>query len=189
MNKFIIIEGVDNVGKDTQQNLIIKNLQELTFQTLHYSTLPFKNPEAYKEYSTKMYDDMFRMMLALDNSHISLIFNRSHLGEAVYSPMYRNYSGDYVFDIEKPYVNSLKDKLYLITLVGDPQILKMRDDGLSHSSELSNIENEVRLFTKAHKMSNIKNKLLINIGSMNAIDVNNHIMDFLEEKNICCYEA
>ena len=35
------------------------------------------------------------------DTDINLIFNRSHLGETVYSPLYRGYSGDYVFDIEK----------------------------------------------------------------------------------------
>jgi len=37
MSKFIIIEGTDNTGKDTQQNLIIKKVNDLVFQKLHYS--------------------------------------------------------------------------------------------------------------------------------------------------------
>ena len=114
-----------------------------------------------------MYDDMFKMMIGLKDSEISLIFNRSHLGETVYSPLYRDYSGDYIFDIEKEYVNDLKDKLYLITLVGDPNIIQKRDDGLSHSSKLEDIQREVNLFTTAHRKSNIKNKILINIGFFN----------------------
>jgi thymidylate kinase len=184
MNKFIIIEGIDNVGKDTQQKLIIKRQPHLTFQTLHYSTLPFNSADFYKSYSAKMYDDMFKMMLGLKDSEISLIFNRSHLGETVYSPLYRDYSGDYIFDIEKEYVNDLKDKLYLITLIGDPNIIQRRDDGLSHSSKLEDIQREVDLFMAAHRKSYIKNKILINIGSMMITEVNDIIMDFLREKNI-----
>ena len=34
MGKFIIIEGTDNVGKDTQQDLIIKNMSEHVFHKL-----------------------------------------------------------------------------------------------------------------------------------------------------------
>lgn len=184
MNKFIILEGIDNVGKNVQQNLIVKRQPHLTFQTLHYSTLPFKSADFYKSYSAKMYDDMFKMMIGLKDSEISLIFNRSHLGETVYSPLYRDYSGDYIFDIEKGYVNDLKDKLYLITLVGDTNIIQKRDDGLSHSSKLEDIEREIELFTIAHRKSNIKNKMLINIGSMGITEVNDIIMDFLREKNI-----
>ena len=50
-----------------------------------------------------MYDDMFKLMINSKDKDINLIFNRSHLGETVYSPLYRGYSGDYIFDIEKKY--------------------------------------------------------------------------------------
>ena len=43
MSKFIIIEGTDNVGKDTQQDLIIERLENLVFHKLHYSSLPFRD--------------------------------------------------------------------------------------------------------------------------------------------------
>ena len=52
MSKFIIIEGTDNTGKDTQQNLIIKKVNDLVFQKLHYSSLPFKgDKEKHISYS------------------------------------------------------------------------------------------------------------------------------------------
>ena len=52
MSKFIIIEGTDNTGKDTQQNLIIEKLNKLVFHKIHYSSLPFKNDvEKHTEYS------------------------------------------------------------------------------------------------------------------------------------------
>ena len=64
MSKFIIIEGTDNTGKDTQQNLIIEKLHNLVFHKLHYSSLPFKDDvEKHVNYSTKMYNDMFKMIL------------------------------------------------------------------------------------------------------------------------------
>ena len=58
MSKFIIIEGTDNVGKDTQQDLIIKNMSEHVFHKLHYSALPFKDDKEKhatysKEYGTQ----------------------------------------------------------------------------------------------------------------------------------------
>ena len=74
-----------------------------------------------------MYDDMFKMMMNNKEDGVNMIFNRSHLGESVYSPLYRNYSGDYIFDIEKKYVDKLRKELYLITLTNDPHtILKER---------------------------------------------------------------
>lgn len=181
MSKLIIIEGCDNTGKDTQQNLIIKELKNLVFQKMHYSSLPFNESDDHIKYSSKLYDDMFKLMLYAKDNDTNIIFNRSHLGETVYSPFYRGYSGDYVFDIESKYVNDLKDNLYLITLVNDPKIILSRDDGKSYYQNVKDIEKEVSQFKRAHRKSKITNKLLINIGTMNADAVSKIIMSFLAD--------
>jgi len=184
MSKFIIIEGTDNVGKDTQQNLIIEKLNNLIFHKVHYSSLPFKNDvDKHTSYSKQMYTDMFRMMNECKDKDINIIFNRSHLGESVYSPLYRGYSGDYVFDIEKEYVNRLRENLYLITLTNDPQIIMSRDDGKSFYGNEEEVKAEVDGFNRAHRLSKIKNKLLVNIGTMSAEDVSKIIIDFLSHEN------
>jgi len=184
MSKFIIIEGTDNTGKDTQQNLIIEKLNNLIFHKVHYSSLPFKNDvDKHTSYSKQMYTDMFRMMNECKYKDINIIFNRSHLGESVYSPLYRGYSGDYVFDIEKEYVNKLRENLYLITLTNDPQIIMSRDDGKSFYGNEEEVKAEVDGFNRAHRLSKIKNKLLINIGTMSAEDVSKIIIDFLSHEN------
>lgn len=184
MSKFIIIEGTDNTGKDTQQNLIIEKINNLVFQKLHYSSLPFKeDKEKHISYSQKLYDDMFKLMLKCKDENINLIFNRSHLGETVYSPLYRQYSGDYVFDIEKLYVNQLRKELYLITLSNDPHTILKRDDGLSFYGNEEEVKAEIDGFNRAHRLSKIKNKLLLNIGTMSAEEVSNIIIDFLNHEN------
>ena len=77
MSKFIIIEGTDNTGKDTQQNLIIEKVKNLVFHKVHYSALPFKDDKAkHKSYSTQMYTDMFRMMMNCKDDDINIIFNK-----------------------------------------------------------------------------------------------------------------
>lgn len=184
MSKFIIIEGTDNTGKDTQQNLIIEKINNLVFQKLHYSSLPFKDDkEKHISYSQKLYDDMFKLMMMSKEQDINIIFNRSHLGETVYSPLYRQYSGDYVFDIEKQYVNHLRQELYLITLVNDPHIILSRDDGKSFYGNEEEVKAEVDGFRRAHRLSKIKNKLMVNIGTMSAEDVSKIIVDFLMQEN------
>lgn len=184
MSKFIIIEGTDNTGKDTQQNLIIKNLKNKVFHKIHYSSLPFKDDtEMHTSYSSKMYEDMFKMMLLCKDQDINIIFNRSHLGETVYSPLYRGYSGDYVFDIEKNYVNKLRENLYLITLTNDPHTIWNRDDGKSFYKNEEGIKAELDGFVRAHRLSKIKNKLLLNIGTMSADEVSKIIIDFLSHEN------
>tara|TARA_R100001443_G_scaffold82353_1_gene89311 strand:- start:581 stop:1174 length:594 start_codon:yes stop_codon:yes gene_type:complete len=184
MSKFIIIEGTDNVGKDTQQNLIIERISNLVFHKLHYSSLPFrKDKDLHANYSKKMYRDMFEMMVACKDKNINLIFNRSHLGETVYAPLYRGYSGDYVLDIEKDYVKTLRENLYLITLVNDPHTILKRDDGKSFYGNEEEVKAEVDGFTRAHRLSKIKNKQLINIGTMSAIEVSHLIVNFLKNEN------
>tara|TARA_R110000796_G_scaffold16905_4_gene52440 strand:- start:852 stop:1445 length:594 start_codon:yes stop_codon:yes gene_type:complete len=184
MSKFIIIEGTDNTGKDTQQNLIIEKVNHLVFQKLHYSSLPFKDDkEKHVSYSRKLYDDMFKLMMVSKDENINLIFNRSHLGETVYSPLYREYSGDYVFDIEKKYVNQLRKELYLITLTNDAHTILKRDDGKSFYGNEEEVKAEVDGFNRAHRLSKIKNKLLLHIGTMSAEEVSNIIVDFLTHEN------
>ena len=184
MSKFIIIEGTDNVGKDTQQNLIIEKMNDYVFHKFHYSSLPFKDDkEMHATYSKKMYDDMFKVMMNCKDKDINFIFNRSHLGETVYSPLYRGYSGDYVLDIEKKYTKVLREDLYLITLTNDPHTILKRDDGKSFYGNEEEVKAEVDGFRRAHKLSTIKNKLHVNVGTMSAIEVSNIIVDFLKTEN------
>jgi|TARA_R110000850_G_scaffold27412_3_gene77494 thymidylate kinase len=196
MSKFIIIEGTDNVGKDTQQDLIIKNMSDYVFHKLHYSSLPFKeDKEKHATYSKELYETMFQLMMKskLGNKkgdlNINLIFNRSHLGETVYSPLYRGYSGDYVFDIEKKYTKALREDLYLITLVNDPHTILKRDDGKSFYGNEEEVKAEVDGFSRAHRKSTIKNKLLVNVGTMSAIEVSNILIDFLGHENTITGDA
>ena len=190
MSKFIIIEGTDNVGKDTQQDLIIKNMSNHVFHKLHYSSLPFKDDkDKHAAYSKDLYETMFQLMIksksteTKDDLDINIIFNRSHLGESIYSPLYRGYSGDYVFDIEKKYTKALREELYLITLVNDPHTILKRDDGKSFYGNEEEVKAEVDGFTRAHRKSTIKNKLLVNVGTMSAIEVSNILIEFLQHEN------
>jgi thymidylate kinase len=184
MSKFIIIEGTDNVGKDTQQNLIIERMNDLVFHKLHYSSLPFRDDkQLHANYSKKMYDDMFKLMMNSKDKDINLIFNRSHLGETVYAPLYRGYSGDYVLDIEKKYTKALRENLYLITLTNNPHTILKRDDGKSFYGNEEEVKAEVDGFHRAHKLSTIKNKLHIDVGNMSAIEVSHLITAFLKQEN------
>ena len=179
----IIIEGTDNVGKTTQANLIIERMKELgVFHKVHYSALPFNEKELHIDYSTRLYEDMFDMMDVLNKYGHNVIFDRSHLGESVYAPLYRGYSGDFVFEIEDENLHKLENNVYLITLVNDPKLVMSRDDGQSFYTNEQEIQNEVDGFVRAHRKSAIKNKLLINVGTMGPDEVSNHIFEFLTDK-------
>jgi len=179
---YIILEAPDRCGKDTQQELIIKNMPDRVFHKMHYSALPFKDREKHITHSSQLYDQLLRSMLAFSEQGISAIFNRSYLSETIYAPLYRGYSGDYVFDIEKRYTTQLADQLYLITMVNDPAILMSRDDGKSQHGSLEDIQAEVDGFVRAHHKSSIKNKLLIDVKDMSPEEVSAVIIQFLQER-------
>jgi len=180
----IIIEGTDRVGKTTQTNLLLEKFKDRgPFHKVHYSALPFKDKKTHISYSKSMYADMFNMMKGLNVQGHNIIFDRSHLGESVYAPLYRGYSGDFVFDIENEYLSKdLAENIYLVTLVNDPSIILSRDDGKSFYKDEDGVKNEVNGFMRAHKMSSIKNKILITVGDETAEGVSKIITDFINEK-------
>lgn len=203
-NKIIILEGPDNTGKDTQQKLIIKNLYKqdgLVFQTHHFSNCPFTTKKDHIAYSKQMYTDMFNTIYNYCCDGISAIFNRSHLGEAVYSPLYRNYNGDYVFKIEesfkdltfecwnhkgtplKYYKEKTFDQIYLIVFVGDKNVIFSRDDKLSFYKDAEGVQKERELFERAFEKSIIPHKILIDVTGKNIEEVNKIVMDFLNDTN------
>lgn len=182
-NLFILVEGPDNVGKTTLINNIKNHFNDYTFQSLHFSNVKHNSIEEGIEYSTKQYTEMFEMMLFLSKfDKAAVICDRSHLGEMVYGPIYRNYTGTYVLDIEKRFHNMLTfwDSLVLITLVDKPERLIARDDGLSFSIDIDKKNTEIANFKRAHIASNIKHKYLVDIELFDAESVKKVTVDFIE---------
>lgn len=184
-NLFIIVEGCDNTGKSTLINNLKNYYNEITLHNLHYSNVKQDNTAEVIKYNKKLYNEMFELMtLTLKNDKNGLIFDRSHLGELVYGRIYREYSGDYVLDIEKKFGHILDvfENLFLITLVDEPENLISREDGLSFSIELDKKQRELELFDLAHNSSTIKNKLIINIKDKDAEAVFKEVTEFIDSK-------
>jgi thymidylate kinase len=184
MQKFIIVEGLDRCGKDTQIGLIQKAFKEETFQVFHYNKIPFDTQEDTIDFSKRLYDDMFRMMEENLGKTRNLIFNRSHLGESVYAPLYRKYDGDYIFEIEDRYDEALAQNLFMIVLVNDPSILAKRDDGNSLSKGEDDIRKEKEMFERAYFKSKIKNRLLVDVGTETPREVLSVILQFIKEAEV-----
>lgn len=182
-NMFIICEGIDNVGKSTLIQNLKNHYNDYTFHTLHYSAVKQDTADKVIEYSTKMYTEMFEIMMnqiKYDNSGI--ICDRSHLGELVYGPEYRGYTGEYVLDIERKWhhIHSVWDNLILFTIVDKPERAIERDDGLSFSTDLDKKQKEIDAFLNAHNKSTIKHKYIINIETFNAEQVTKIAVDYIE---------
>lgn len=184
-NLFIIVEGPDNCGKTTLINNLTKHYNDLTLHVLHYAGAKHSTAEKTISHCTKLYNEMFYTMqhfCALNNTGI--ICDRSHLGELVYGPIYRGYSGDYVIDIEREHKTNLLlwDNLFLITLYDSSTNLIARDDGLSYSTDLDKKNQEISNFINAHKQSLITHKLLLNIQEHDATQALGKTINFIEGK-------
>jgi len=161
MNRFnhYIIEGIDNIGKGT----LINKLQNEHgyFHYVHYEkpkTLDMykemKNPE--KEYQRESFEEGFKLLCGESKT----IFDRFHLGEVVYSPLYRNYLGDYVYDMEKTIqANTLFDTVLILLYTTNYGILK--DDGKSFN--VQNQKKEQSAFIDAWRKSTFQNKIGVNV--------------------------
>lgn len=156
-----IIEGVDRLGKSS---LIQNIMNELGYHLVVHYDKPKKLkvydgvPNSISPlwlYQVKTYQGMFHMI----NADLQVIFDRGHLGEVVYSPLYRSYTGEYVYDMELC-ADTSGTRLVLLTT---SDFSFIQDDGLSH--DFSKKEEEQAAFIKAFQASNIADKILVDVSN------------------------
>jgi thymidylate kinase len=161
----LLFEGPDNVGKSTQIKKILKYFIDKPTFVIHFSGIPGISPDTSRLYSEIMYNDMFKLMSQSHENNRNLIFDRSHIGEAVYAPIFRNYSGDFVFDIERSYqFTDVFQTIKLFIFVDEPENLINREDGNSFSVDPGIKQQEIDLFKEAYRKSLIPKKYFININ-------------------------
>lgn len=179
----LIFDGPDRCGKSTQIKKIQSLLIDRPLHVLHYSALKgFKTNEDVKAYSDSLYRSMFTL---LENNYKTnhFILDRSHISEVVYSPMYRNYDGSYVYNLENQYIGTdFWKEVYLITFIDNAENLIDRDDGLSFTTELEKKNQEIQSFMNATLKSNIINKIIINIANKDIDTVYEEIKTFMQNK-------
>lgn len=187
----IIAEGVDALGKSTQIQKIKEEFEKqgVSVHILHYSNIKaFGNDnKKIREASYKQYRDMLKLAnYAASEDSMALILDRSHIGEAVYSPLYRDYNGDFVFEEEKTFLwqdNLKRIKLILFTDKAEAIIKrdKERNDGQSFSLDPEMKKKELELFDKAFEKS-ILNKKRIELKGRDAEQIwNEEVKTFIFE--------
>jgi len=181
MSKVIIFEGPDNCGKSTQIKMLLKYLAYDPTHVIHYSNIPGISNKRSMEYGKVLYGDMFKLITESFLSGRNLILDRAHLGEYVYSPIYRDYNGDYIFELEKQFMENIhrKHNIYLFLFVDEPENLVSREDGLSFSTELDKKTKEINLFKEAFNKSSIINKFPVNIHGVTAEQVHEFVKDVI----------
>lgn len=167
---------MDNCLKDTFIQLFRATLLPET-QILKYNSPPdgVSNVELWQK---AHFEDMFDLIkTTLDNGSRNLILNRAHLGEYVYSPIYRGYEGNWVFDLEKSFLNSSdfyqsNVKLFVFYDSNNSN-LHFREDGKSFSNHNDeNLDKERNRFLKAYEKSMITDKRLFDLS-----DYPSHLKD------------
>jgi len=146
----IIVEGPDRVGKTT----LVRALREYFIAkqplkpvlVIGSAGINRSTPLQSFHSSYRYYDLMIALLLnQSDNFHI--ILDRFHLGEYVYAWKYRQYSGDYIFNLERAWVEAMPKKAFrdvrLILLFDSVANLMIREDGKSMAC--SNFEKEAEL--------------------------------------------
>ena len=195
--KHIIIEGGDRLGKDTLLKNLCKHFDYNNLTIRHFDKPP--KGMSPKETLDFQFEVFYKEMIFRDfiNENIDgddwgyhpniLIWNRSHLGEYVYSQMFRGITKrDVKAKLEKFEKSTLSSNIYLITLTTAPKFFLDQEDGLSFSQNLEQKSKELRLFKEAHNLSLIPNKRLIQVNIGKEYRGKEHIFEevlkFINEK-------
>ena len=194
----VLFDGLDNTGKTTQIQKLVSYFanKDMISTVCKYSKFDKLDKKKEEKFSKRFYKDYFEKIvnwpdkvipdpayIAEDNIHYihdnNLILDRGHISEAVYAPMYRSYSGDYVWDLEKCLEN--KYNIYLIVLIDSVEKAVEREDGLSLSNgNADKINIEISKFAEAYKKSCIQNKIIIDINGLSIEEVFAQIRKFLD---------
>lgn len=194
----VLFDGLDNTGKTTQIQKLVSYFanKDMISTVCKYSKFDKLDKKKEEKFSKRFYKDYFEKIvnwsdkvipdpayIAEDNIHYihdnNLILDRGHISEAVYASMYRSYSGDYVWDLEKCLEN--KYNIYLIVLIDSIEKAIEREDGLSLSNgNADKISIEISKFAEAYKKSCIQNKIIIDINGLSIEEVFAQIKKFLD---------
>ena len=163
--KLIIIEGTDNVGKDT----IINQLLDMYKDAKVYHCEKPKSKDA-KEAAKEQYNSF--LSLAKENVSTNdeiIIHNRSWYGEYVYGVKYRNNDENEVkksiLEFENILLDNINDVCLIMLLSDNSNFLVKNDDGLSISKAKKElIEDETKRFEEIFKFSTIPNKCIIYVN-------------------------
>ena len=167
--KIIIIEGTDNIGKDS----FIKTLLERSgiFTYIHCGKPSSSDPKKAGIEQDKYFKNLANSLVI--NSYKDsefVIYNRAWYGEYVYGTIYRNRTKDEVKNmidsIEKSLLKLNKDIYYIQFYCDSSKLLHRNDDqkSLSNGDEDS-IMIENKLFKEIFEYSKLSNKYLLKVNN------------------------
>lgn len=141
-----VIMGIDRIGKNTFINTCLPNHNEI-----HLSKPP-KNTDPLL-FTKAEYADYF---INLKKSDL-LVYNRGHIDEFVYGPMYRNQNIYWLKIYEQEFADILNNTCFVLLLSKNFNV--MEDDG--NSLDYSKREEEQNLFIKHFMESPFQHKIML----------------------------
>jgi hypothetical protein len=170
MSKLIIIEGTDRVGKDTLVRGLVS--QSRNYIVRHFSSPPGDDNETKTQNQKRIFrkEFVFQNQVRKDKSITFdfILWNRAHIGEYVYGPMYRQSTPEsWVPSLEKEFLFGKDTEIYLIYLWGDADFICKNDDGESFTSDPEKKRQEQIAFENAIENSIISKKLKIKVNDGN----------------------
>lgn len=163
-----VIMGIDRIGKDT----FVKNCLGPTYTAVHLSKPP-KDVDPLT-FTKAEYVDYFNSLKHGNN----LVYNRGHIDEFIYGPIYRKVSTDWLKDLEYQYKTVLNNTTFILLYTTDFSIIK--DDG--QSLDFARKEEEQILFFKYMSESKVPNKMYIQVNNGNQFRDSKELYDELKLK-------
>lgn len=151
----VIVEGNDNCGKST----LIKDIRKYILKSPRTTSIHCASPpDGYHSgWSEEHYSEVLGMSRRLCQEGWDIILDRSHLGEDVYGPVFRQQSADYIYDIEKQFLSDIDSRLILLT--DSPEGIIEREDGYTYSIKPEMIERVSQRFLEVYNNSSVPHKL------------------------------
>lgn len=141
-----VIMGIDRIGKNTFIETCLPNHNEIHLSKPPDNADPLMFTKAeYAEY-----------FLNLKNSD-NIVYNRGHIDEFVYGPIYRNQNTYWLKIYEQEFAENLNNTTFILLLSKNFDV--MVDDG--NSLDYSRRQEEQDLFIKHFDESPFKNKIKI----------------------------
>jgi len=158
----LIIEGMDRCGKSTLVESLRKNYFVSPNTFVHHSSSPPK-VEDKNLWELTHYTNMFTMSkFMVTNSNFDVIFDRFHLGSAVYGKKYRGMDPTWIYRMDKIHLKDYNDAA-IILLTDYAEAISERDDGDSLETSIDDYRETEQNFLNAYNNSSCVNRLHINI--------------------------
>ena len=147
-----VVMGIDRIGKDTFISYNFPNHKKI------HLTKPPKDVDPLM-FSKAEYCDYFMNLKKSDN----IVYNRGHIDEFVYAPIYRKYSTYWLTIMEQEFTQDVANTVFILLYTDNFDM--MVDDGLSH--DFNRKEEEQELFHKYFDQSYMINKIKIKVNDGN----------------------